>query len=70
MKTAVIKTPFQTEKENRENALLEEYQELMAVNGQKATAVNILLMNKYGIHSTSTLYAMLRRAKSRKEEIA
>ena len=68
MEKTTLKTPCQLEREKREDALFSEYQELMAVNGQKATAVNTLLMNKYGVHSTSTIYAMLRRAKQRQEE--
>lgn len=68
MEQRKLKTPCQQERENRENALLLEYNELMSVHGQKATAVNTLLMNKYGIHSVSTIYAMLRRAKQRQQE--
>ena len=65
MTELVLKTPFQVEKEKREMALYVEYNQLISVEGQSKTAVNSLLMSKYGLHSASTLYNILKRVEQR-----
>ena len=61
----VLKTPFQVEKEARELGIFNEYNELMSVAGQSATAVTEHLMQKYGIHSASTIYEIRKRVGAR-----
>lgn len=61
----VLKTPFRVEKEAKELAIYNDYKELMSVQGQSATAVTEHLMEKYGIHSASTIYEIRKRAEAR-----
>lgn len=61
----VFKTPFRVEKEAKELAIYNDYKELMSVQGQSATAVTEHLMEKYGIHSASTIYEIRKRVEAR-----
>lgn len=65
METKVFKTQCQTEREARDMALYNEYNELMSVKGQSKTVVMEHLMNKYGIHSVGTIYIIRRRVEER-----
>ena len=61
----VFKTPFRVEKEAKELAIYNEYNELMTAAGQSATGVTEHLMQKYGIHSASTIYEIRKRVEAR-----
>ncbi len=65
MEAKVFKTQCQIEREARDLALRNEYNELMSVKGQSKTVVMEHLMNKYGIHSIGTIYVILRRVEER-----
>lgn len=65
MEAKVFKTQCQTEREARDLALYNEYNELMSVKGQNKTVVMEHLMNKYGIHSIGTVYIIRRRVEER-----
>ena len=54
MEAKVFKTQCQTEREARDLAIYNEYNDLMSVKGQSKTVVMEHLMNKYGIHSIGT----------------
>lgn len=71
MEQQVFKTPCQIERDKRDKAIYDEYNELMAVQGQSATIVTERLMNKYGIHSQATIYIIRKRVANRlrKEEL-
>lgn len=66
-KLPVFKTPFRVEKDARELEIYNEYNELMSVEGQSATGVTDHLMQKYGIHSPSTIYEIRKRVAARLE---
>lgn len=59
------KTALQEEREARDLAVLKEYSKLISLEGQSKTEVNKYLMQKYNIHSTGTLYVILKRAEER-----
>lgn len=59
------KTALQEEREARDLAVFKEYSSLISVEGQSKTEVNKYLMQKYNIHSTGTLYVILKRAEER-----
>lgn len=59
--TKVFKTDFQLERERRDRAIYDEYNELTSVQGQSKTQVNEYLMKKYGIHSAGTIYTIRAR---------
>lgn len=61
----IFKTECQTERENRDMAIFNEYNELMSVEGQSKTLVNEHLMKKYGVHSVGTIYTIRRRVQER-----
>lgn len=65
MEAIIFKTPCQTEREERDLAIYNEYNELMAVEGQSKTLVTEHLMKKYGIHSMGTIYVIRRRVEER-----
>lgn len=67
--TKVFKTEFQLEREKRDRAIYDEYNQLISVEGQSKTLVNDHLMKKYGIHSAGTIYTIRARveAQLRKE---
>ena len=68
MKLKVFKTDYQEEQEAKDLAIYNEWNELMSVPGQSATAVTRHLMQKYNIHSPSTIWAMRKRAETRLEK--
>ena len=61
METMIFKTPCQTEREARDLAIYNEYNALIAVEGQSKTLVTEHLMKKYNIHSAGTIYLIRRR---------
>jgi len=65
MEEKVLKTDFQLEKEAKEMAIYNEYNELMKQPGAMATAVDEHLMKKYGVHSKSTIWSIRRRVETR-----
>ena len=56
-----IKTAYQAEKQEKEKALYQERKELLATPGAMITAVDDLLCAKYGIHSRSTIWSIVKR---------
>lgn len=65
MEEKVFKTQCQTEREARDLAIYNEYNDLMSVKGQSKTVVMEHLMSKYGIHSIGTIYVIRRRVEER-----
>lgn len=65
MEKQVFKTVYQLEKEAKDMAIYKEWNELMQVPGQSATGVTQHLMQKYNIHSASTIWVMRQRAEKR-----
>lgn len=61
----IFQTEFQREKEARDLQIYQEYVELVAEPGAAATKVQEFLMKKYGIHSTSTLWAIRKRVEAK-----
>lgn len=59
--TKIFKTDCQLEREKRDRAIYDEYNELTSVQGQSRTRVNEYLMKKYGIHSVGTIYQIRAR---------
>lgn len=59
-------TPLQEEREARDAAIYDEYSALASVEGQSRTELNKYLMRKYGIHSTGTIYEIIRRQEERR----
>lgn len=58
-------TDLQAERAARDLAIFNEYNALVAVEGQSRTEVNKYLMRKYNLHSTGTVYAIIKRVKER-----
>lgn len=67
METMIFKTPCQTEREARDLAIYNEYNALIAVEGQSKTLVTEHLMKKYDIHSAGTIYLIRRRVEKKLE---
>lgn len=65
MEQKVFKTAYQEEQEAKDMAIYNEWNELMSVPGQSATGVTQHLMQKYNIHSSSTIWVMRKRAEKR-----
>lgn len=65
--TTILKTPCQDERETRDLAIYREYNELMKIDGQSKTAVKDFLMKKYGIHSQSTIYVIIKRVEEQQQ---
>ncbi len=61
----IFKTELQAEREARDQAIYQEYQELMSVGGQSKTLVVEHLMKKHGIHSAGTIYVIRKRVEER-----
>lgn len=61
----LFKTDYRLEKEARELKIYNEYRSLMSVEGQPVLAVIEHLKHKYGIHSASTVYSILKRVPAR-----
>lgn len=57
----IFKTDCQKEREKRDLAIYNEYNEMMSVDGQSRTLVTEHLMKKYGVHSQGTIYVIRRR---------
>lgn len=70
MEKKVFKTAYQEEQEAKDMAIYKEWNELMQLPRQSASAVTQHLMQKYGIHSQSTIWVIRKRVESRikKEE--
>ena len=64
MEQKVFKTAYQEEQEAKDMAIYNEWNELMSVPGQSATGVTQHLMQKYNIHSSSTIWVMRKRAEA------
>jgi|GEM_PF-474906 len=64
-KMKIFKPDGKKWREKRDLALYREYTELTSVEGQGKTGVNNYLMRKYGIHSPSTIYVIIRRVEER-----
>ena len=67
MEQKVFKTAYQEEQEAKDMAIYNEWNELMSVPGQSATGVTQHLMQKYNIHSSSTIWVMRKRAEKGRE---
>lgn len=65
MEKKIFRTPCQTEREARDMAIYNEYNELMTVAGQSKTVVTEHLMKKYGIHSYGTIYLIRKRVEKK-----
>ena len=61
----IFKTDCQREREERDLAIYNEYNELMSVEGQSKTLVAAHLMKKYNVHSQGTIYVIRRRVEQR-----
>lgn len=60
-KVKIFKTEYQKEREKRDLAIYNEYNDMMSVEGQRSTLVTEHLMKKYGVHSQGTIYVIRRR---------
>lgn len=58
------RTELREEREERDIAIFNEYNDLTADPEQSRTEVNKFLMAKYNIRSTGTLYAIRKRAEA------
>ncbi len=65
MTTPISKTACQKEREKRDRAIYDEYNQLVSVEGQSKTVVTEYLMSKYKIHSAGTIYVIRRRVEER-----
>ena len=71
MSQVTLRTNFQIEREARDLAIYNEYQELISVAGASACKVNEHLMNKYGLHSQGSIYVIRKRVEDKlKKEAA
>ncbi len=61
----IFKTECQKEREERDLAIYNEYNELMSVEGQSRTLVTEHLMKKYNVHSQGTIYIIRRRVEAK-----
>lgn len=61
----IFQTEFQREKEARDLQIYQEYVALVSEPEAAATKVQEFLMKKYGIHSTSTLWAIRKRVEAK-----
>lgn len=60
-----FKTDFQQEKEQRDMQIYQEFITLTSEPGTAVTKVQEFLMKKYGIHSSSTLWAIRKRVEAK-----
>ena len=58
-------TDLQDERAARDLAIYNEYNALAAVKGQSKTQITKYLMEKYGIHSNGTIYAIRKKVEAR-----
>lgn len=68
MEVRLMKPDGRAEREARDLAVYSDYQELMTVEGQSKTKVHEYLMQKYNVHSQSTIYLILKRVEERKRK--
>lgn len=64
-KVKIFKTECQKEREKRDWAIYNEYNDMMSVEGQRSTLVTQHLMKKYGVHSQATIYVIRRRVEEK-----
>lgn len=62
------KTALQEEREARDLAIYNEYNALVSDPNQSRTQANQYLMEKYGLHSTGTVYCIRKRVEERLNE--
>lgn len=67
MKETII-TPYMRHRMEREEAICDDYNELMAQPGAMATAVTAQIMDKYGIAAASSVYRIRERVEKRRAE--
>ena len=65
METMLFKTDCKAKREARDLAIYNEYNELIAIEGQSKTLVTEHLMKKYDIHSAGTIYIIRQRVEER-----
>lgn len=63
-----LKTEYQREKEALECQVYNDYCELAANASNSRTMIVQHLMEKYGIHSMSTIYSIIKRRQAKEEE--
>lgn len=68
MTAVLLKTPLQEEREARDLAIYNDWCAMTAVEGQSKTRVTEFLMQKYGIHSQGTIWAIRRRVEETLKE--
>lgn len=61
----LFKTDCKAKREARDLAIYNEYNELIAIEGQSKTLVTEHLMKKYDIHSAGTIYVIRQRVEER-----
>lgn len=61
-----LKTPYQIEREKRDNALYADYIKMASVEGAAKTAIVQALMEKYNIHSPATIYIICNRVEAQR----
>lgn len=64
-KKSPIISPYRAEKRATELKIYNEFNELMSDPESQVTAVESKLMNKYGIHSHSTIWSIRKRVEKR-----
>nr|DAZ26209.1 MAG TPA: hypothetical protein [Caudoviricetes sp.] len=65
MESMLFKTDCKAKREARDLAIYNEYNELIAIEGQSKTLVTEHLMKKYDIHSAGTIYVIRQRVEER-----
>lgn len=65
MEAMLFKTDCKAKREARDLAIYNEYNELIAIEGQSKTLVTEHLMKKYDIHSAGTIYIIRQRVEER-----
>lgn len=65
MEAMLFKTDCKAKREARDLAIYNEYNELIAIEGQSRTLVTEHLMKKYDIHSAGTIYVIRQRVEER-----
>lgn len=65
MEAMLFKTDCKVQREERDLAIYNEYNELISIEGQSKTLVTEHLMKKYDIHSSGTIYVIRKRVEER-----
>jgi len=68
METMLFTSSGRQKRRQRDERVYADYIELMSVEGQSATGVIRFLMQKYGIDSASTVYAIKKRMEKNSRE--